>query len=252
MKIVQISHQDIRDNPENYNSSFHKAHEAPGLEVPTEGPQTFSRWLPLIARSQNIAAEKIQTAILTPAQARLILKASDSSIHTKTLNRVYKEDLEEEIAPVFSSLIFPPNGLFLRLDACSPKDGAGGNNPLLTVDDVILRLTSSLRARNAIDGALRDRTDDVSLYFLPFDQRMATEHEYRVFCAPGEGKVTAVSQYKWHAPSVFQGEESGVVANTIREIGAEIERIHEQILRELGDSVMDRLLLKQGFSFDVM
>jgi hypothetical protein len=154
MKIVKISAQEVSLHPEDYNSNFHKAHEAPALLVPTEGPHSFSRWLPLIAKSQNINPSRIQTIVLTPIQGKLPFNASSSSIHTKTLNRQYKEELEEEIEPVFSRLVFPPEGLFMRLDACSPKDGKDGTRPLRSIADIVLRLTSSFRARNAIDAAL--------------------------------------------------------------------------------------------------
>jgi len=263
MKIVKISAQEVSLHPEGYNSNFHKAHEAPGLLVPTEGPQSFSRWLPLIAKSQNINPSRIQTIVLTPSQGKLLFNASSSSIHTKTLNRQYKEELEEEIEPVFSRLVFPPEGLFIRLDACSPKDGKDGTKPLRTIADIVLRLTSSFRARNAIDAALHPEphhvtgevpvVEGINVYFLPFNDEMSTKHEYRVFCAPPNGEITAVSQYKWHTPLVFQDCHSMVEIDKILvKIMNGIEVVHGEILSELGNGDMDLLLLEQGFSFDVM
>jgi hypothetical protein len=263
MKIVKIPAQEVRLHPEDYNSNFHRAHEAPGLLVPTEGPQSFSRWLPLIAKSQKINPSRIQTIVLTPLQGKLLFDASSSSIHTKTLNRQYKEELEEEIEPVFSGLVFPPEGLFIRLDACSPKDGKDGTRPLHTIADIVLRLTSSFRARNAIDAALHPEphhvtgevpvVEGINLYFLPFNEKMSTKHEYRVFCAPPNGEITAVSQYKWHTPLVFQDCYPMIeIDDILGKIMSGIKLVHAEILSQLGNGDTDLLLLEQGFSFDVM
>lgn len=86
------------------------------------------------------------------------------------------EELADGIAPSFENLTFPPEGLFLRFDACSPKDGVGGTEPLRSVDDIILRITSSIRARNAIDAILRrmEKTSEImniNLFFIPFNDR---------------------------------------------------------------------------------
>jgi hypothetical protein len=38
MELTPIFTSDVEANEKNYNSNFHKEHEAPVLEVPTEGP----------------------------------------------------------------------------------------------------------------------------------------------------------------------------------------------------------------------
>ena len=86
---------------------------------------------------------------------------------------------------------------------------------------------------------------------------MDTALEYRVFCPPiekgSDPGISAVSQYKWHKPSVFQGRFSKKVIDAVLiDVMADIRRIHAEILNELCDNDMDQLLLKQGFSFDVM
>jgi len=78
---------------------------------------------------------------------------------------------------------------------------------------------------------------------------MATNHEYRIFCAPPNGKISTVSQYKWHAPSSIAASH---LEDTVYNIMANIRRIHSLILQELGTEEMDGLLLAQGFSFDVL
>jgi hypothetical protein len=154
MKLVKIDAQDVTEHPENYNSYFHTAPEAPGHLVPTEIPQHYSRWLPLISSSQCIRPHLIQTLTLTSTQDRLLLSAARASIYTRERNRLDAEDIDDMVIPTLSTLTFPPQGLFSRLDASSPKDSVKETQPLRTVDDVVLRLTTSLRATNAIKELL--------------------------------------------------------------------------------------------------
>lgn len=95
MKLVKIDSALVAANEDNYNSNFHTEDEAPGDSIPTEVPQSFKRWLPLIARSQDIPQERIQTITLTNTQAQLIIDASRSSLHTREMSRIYAEELEE-------------------------------------------------------------------------------------------------------------------------------------------------------------
>src|ERR1700709_273904 len=44
IQLVEIDSKDVSEHPENYNSFFHTALEAPDLPFPTETPQHFSRW----------------------------------------------------------------------------------------------------------------------------------------------------------------------------------------------------------------
>lgn len=85
---------------------------------------------------------------------------------------------------------------------------------------------------------------------------MDTEKEFRVFCAPPDGRITGVSQYKWHAASVFTLTRTAEEVDALmRLIMDQIRGIHHQILGEAKKGEggeMDKLLLKQGFSFDVM
>ncbi|CZR66002.1 uncharacterized protein PAC_15902 [Phialocephala subalpina] len=253
LKLVKIDSALVAANEENYNSNFHTEAEAPGEFIPTEVPQSFERWLPLIVRSQNIPLERVQTITLTNAQAQLIIDASRSSLHTRELSRIYAEELEE-LASLFQSLLFPAQGLFLRLDACSPKDGVRGVSPLKTTKDIVLRLTTSHRATNSILRCM-ERGEEVYLFFLPFDEHMRTEKEYRVFCAPPDGRVTCISQYRWHKPNLFAAHSEDDIAAIMEDIKKAALAYHNEILVGLNigrDGEMDRLLLEQGFTFDIM
>ena len=162
-----------------------------------------------------------------------------------------EEELTPEIGPKLQTLIFPPQGLFLRLDACSPKDGVQGTKPIRNLQQILLRLTSSGRAMSSISRLLG--TDSpIILYFLPFNIEMNTALEYRVFCPPPNGDVAAVSQYKWHAQSDFHHRPEEQTVQIAETVMKEVRRIHADITNyELADEPA-KLLRSQGFTFDVM
>ena len=96
-----------------------------------------------------------------------------------------------------------------------------------------------MRARNAIDGALGmfergEMGEGIMLHFLPFNDSMDITHEYRVFSAPPQGDIAAVSQYKWHAASSLQRLSPETLSSTIESIMAEMLRIREETEQELG------------------
>uniref|UniRef100_L2G5H5 Cell division cycle protein 123 n=1 Tax=Colletotrichum fructicola (strain Nara gc5) TaxID=1213859 RepID=L2G5H5_COLFN len=154
------------------------------------------------------------------------------------------EDLHDEIAPALSTLHFPPEGFFVRLDACSPKDGAHkvpGKISLHSVDEIILRLVTSGRCRAALEDCL-DSMKTVELFFLPFDPRMASERE-----------VTGISQYRWHKPWRFATSPEGAQNAIIRRICQQAEHIRQQILADLkSEDENDRIMMAQGMSFDLL
>ncbi|KAK1830467.1 hypothetical protein QBC39DRAFT_354046 [Podospora conica] len=246
--------------PTEFNSNFHTAAEAPDLPIPSNTPTSFARWLPLVMRSRGIQDDALQVVSLTGIQVRLLLQAAGASVHTRVLNRACAEDLQEEVAPAFGSLAFPPQGLFMRLAACSTKDGAQllpGKMSVSSIDEIMLQLTTSLRAwsalNNAVNRAVDARAPCLSIFFLPFDPRMDTAQEYRVFCAPETLRITAVSQYRWHMPWRFgdRGEEERIAI--ARTIFVGIQDTHAAIIRDIraGDA-MDDQLRRQGFTFDVL
>lgn len=260
MKLVQIYHGHVladmnKQHPSAFNTSFHTAEEAPGHDVPSEEPYSLKRWLPLILRLRVLPEDAAQTVTLTPSQGRLLIAAAAGSVQTGTINRMYAEELEEDIIPAFSSLSFPPQGLFMRLDACSAKDGARRDPDkasLNSPEDILHLLVTSTRARNAMVASL-DKGAPIVVYFLPFDARMGSANEYRVFCPPGGKKVSAISQYQWYKPWKFEQKHRDDVFGHIRRVKDKSEMIRLHIIQELqqGDE-MDDLLLQQGFTFDIM
>ncbi|KAI0548163.1 hypothetical protein F4679DRAFT_328056 [Xylaria curta] len=243
-----------------FNTSFHTEREAPGLPTrPSEKPYSFKRWLPLILRSRGLASSDAQIITFSLAQARLLLQVADASIPSGTINRIYREEIDEEIVPAFKSLTFPPEGLFMRLEACSAKDGAQkipGNSALRSVNQILILLLTSLRARNALFNALEEGFEKFELFFIPWNDRMQSEREYRVFCPPFSSadslRVSAISQYRWHSQWRFYLWSDEVKKQAMEKIVKGVDAIRKQIATELdAGNEMDNLLMRQGLTFDV-
>ncbi|OAQ66829.1 hypothetical protein VFPPC_08340 [Pochonia chlamydosporia 170] len=264
MKLTFIDIADVQSDIDqnalaiHFNTSFHTAKEAPDLPVPSNEPTSFSQWAPFILRSRGLPESALQIVTLTRSQMNTVVLAARASINTRQLSLSYAEDLREEVNPSFEKLIFPTEGLFMRLGACSPKDGTEttpGKASLHSVDDIMLRLTTSQRAWSALTNILNTDANHACIYFLPFDKRMRTEAEYRVFCMPSSLRITAVSQYKWHKRWIFAQGTKEEMEETALKILDGIEKIHAQIVGRLHDAGEGELLedlQRQGFTFDVL
>lgn len=255
---------DTNIQPKHFNTAFHTVEQAPGFERPSEAPYSFKRWLPVILESRNLPSSALQVVRLTVPQTRLLIRACDASIPKGSINLLLTEDVEDIIEPAFSGLVFPAEGLFMRLDACSPKDGVQqvpGQVAIRSVKEAVLRLVTSLRCRNAlvkslvnIEGEADGGSDRpaAEIYFLPFKSRMMSEREYRVFCPPGGQIITGISQYRWHKEWMFNDRSDEKQEQVVERIIAGARELHKAIRQDVdGRRHVDDLLLKQGFSFDV-
>ncbi|KAK1999496.1 hypothetical protein LX36DRAFT_742959 [Colletotrichum falcatum] len=224
-----------------FNTCFHTEIEAPDKNETSNAPYSYGRWLHLVLASRRLPPDLIQKVTLTRSEARLLYNACNASIQIGRVNLTMAEDLNDEIAPVLSALRFPSKGLFVRLDACSPKDGAHkvtGQASLHTADDIILRLVTSGRCRTALEDCLGASTP-VELFFLPFDKRMASESEF----ACSVGPRTAGS------PASAREDQDRIIDR----VSLEAERLRTQIVADLKtNDVTDRLLMEQGMSFDLL
>ncbi|KAI0541586.1 hypothetical protein GGR58DRAFT_433893 [Xylaria digitata] len=264
VKLVNVNHFDILADIEQqyssrahaddsvrarFNTSFHTEREAPDLPIrPSEKPYSFKRWLPLILRSRGLASSDLQTVTFPLAQARLLLQVADASLPSGSINRIYQEEIDQEVVPSFDSLVFPPEGLFMRLEACSAKDGVQkipGKSALRSVGEILLPLLTSLRARNALFNAIEGDAKVFELFFTPWNGRMRSEREYRIFCPPFHSadslRISAVSQYRWHRQWLFYLASNELREQAVEKIAAELD---------VGDE-MDNLMMRQGLTFDV-
>lgn len=261
MQLVEIDYALVRADldtgaPANFNTCFHKEQDAPGFPVPTSRPYGFDKWLPLILESRGIDPSACQTASFSRGQVATILSAARSSIQTGQLSRAYAKDLQDKIRPVFAALTFPPEGLFMRLGGCSLKDAASdGQMAVFSADDAVRQISTSLRAFITLTNVLGSDADAAVLYCVPFDARMDTAHEYRVFCVPETFGISAISQYKWHKPWAFVDRTRREREEVAEAITQGIRDIHARIVATLarrGENELDDLIYTQGFSFDVL
>jgi hypothetical protein len=263
MQLSVVSYQDVLQDldkgvPINFNTNFHTAEEAPDLPIPTNKPYDYEIWLPLILKSRGLPPTALQIVKLTRAQIRVLVSAAAASIHTGVLNRSYAEDLEDDVYPAFNGLHFPPEGLFMRLGACSPKDGAQltpGMLSIHSVEDIVLRITTSARTWSALTNILNHEGEEGYVYFLPFNSQMRSEREYRVFCIPNSLNVSGVSQYRWHKPWIFGHEDRNEMASIAHKILGGIQDVHAEIIAYMkahDNSDLESLIRAQGFTFDVL
>src|SRR3569833_789258 len=159
MKFTIVDFQEVRRDLDsvppstNINTNFLTESEAPILPTPLDSPYSFDRWLPLILQSRGLDASDLQVISLSRKLVSVLVHASAASVHTREHKHANAEDHQEEDTSAHDTLVFPPEGLFMRLGACSPKDGAHptpGHLALHRVADLLLRLTTSLRALNCI------------------------------------------------------------------------------------------------------
>ena len=276
VRLVNIDHFDVLADVEQtnlprahggdsttarFNTSFHTEREAPDLLTrPSERPYSFKRWLPLILRSRGLTPSDAQIVTFSLPQARFLLRVAEASIPSGSINRMYREDLDEDIVPAFRLLTFPPEGLFMRLDACSAKDGVQkipGNSALRSVNEALLLLLTSYRARNAIINTLDGDATAFELFFTPWNGRMRGEREYRAFCPPFRSadllRISAISQYRWHWHWLFFLASDNKRKQAVDKIVEGVEEIRQQIAGELdSEDEIDGLLMRQGLTFDVL
>ncbi|KAJ7850697.1 hypothetical protein B0H14DRAFT_2763343 [Mycena olivaceomarginata] len=228
--------------------------------VPTVGTTHYGLWKDLIVRLRNnISANDIHVVVLTPRYAKMLLDASNVAMLTGRISESHKDDLMDpspfdHLFPDPTKTVPPPR-YFARYDALSPKDSPL-RAPLTSAQAVIEQLATSQRSRDAISDALEDDSP-VRLYFTPWDDTMDTRREYRVFCAPTSAyhprpsRVTAVSQYSWHKPSLLADLPPARIEADMAHLLEGIAWIHAEIMAYSVENGMKERLNEDGFVFDV-
>lgn len=207
-----------------------------------ESQFNFGCWAPLILASRGLAPSALQTVTLPARAVRVLLTAAESAVHTGHISRSDSEDLSDVVAPLLASVNFGSDGQFLRLEGCSPKDGAQvvpGQRSLHSPEEVVLRLATSLRAR----ASLKKCAGEAVLYFTPFDARMKSDSEYRVFCPR---RVAAVSQYAWYSSWRFANLPDSEAEIVVGKIMAGVQKIYDDVV------AADPSTRDVGFIFDVL
>ena len=241
IRIVDIPPSEVGNAPEKFNSAFHDPAEVPTSEerAPFE-PTYYGAWLPLIIRTAGRVIGEVCVLDINNHLAGVLLNASKAAIVTGRIPGSELEELTDHFQGSIPSSC-PEEGWFLRLEGVSAKDGVDGMRPKYSLMDILLTLTTSLRASTAMRHQL-DKLQPIQLYLLPFNKSMDTSREFRVFCPPG-GHIAAISQYKWFRGTTWTNQE-------IQHIGKGAQQIHHLIMSQ--ENTTRDEIRKTGFVFDML
>ncbi|MCJ1397663.1 hypothetical protein MMC11_000859 [Xylographa trunciseda] len=240
IRIIDIPPAQVEDAPEKFNSAFHTSTEVPtGEERATFEPTYYGSWLPLITTTAGRDIHDVVVVDINNLYADVLVNASKAAIVTG--HPWIRARGADRPLPEVGPETCPEEGWFLRLEGVSPKDGIGGVRPRRTLLEILLTLTTSLRASTAIKYQL-DRQQPVRLYLIPFNKLMDTSREFRIFCPPG-GHIAAISQYKWFRGTTWTDEK-------VKHIGNGAQHLYHLIMSQ--DSTSRDEIRKTGFVFDML
>lgn len=239
--ILDIPPSRVHEFPDDFNSSLHTVTEVPEGETrPPFEPTYYGPWLAIIASTTNLDRKDVHVVSISNSDARLLIQAGKAALVTGRVPASELEDLLVGMSPTIPKTV-PNRGWFMRLDPMSCKDTPGGISPVHTVQDIVLRLTTSFRAQASLQHQL-DLRQPIKLYLIPYNTAMETSREFRVYCARG-GQIAAISQYQWHKPSGWTDEDLSIVAT-----GA--QGLHRMIIHEIERTGSP--LKQTGFVFDLL
>ena len=246
-----------------YNTAFHTHEEIsaalPELQHNPPDPVQpwilLRPWLDLIQSSQGLPSHSMHEIELPQTVLSLLARVLPVALITGRLPPSDVEDLHATF-PTTTTLgvplrtLFHDTRVFPRLDTCSLKDAVLGHvGPVKDIPDLWTRLASSARGGAGIRAlSAQDPQAPVRLYLFPWNARMDPELEYRVFCAPPDGRISAVSQYKWHDRWRHGGECISAHNEVVRRVWLGVKDVHARIMAHPS---MAEELPRTGFSFDV-
>ena len=265
LKVIPISHViTSKETDRTYNTNHHTRAEIDAVlprYMHHYGKENFvwillSPWLDLIVSSRRLLPGDIHSIILPPMFLSFLKAASNVGL---ILGRVGQEDMEDLLSTLSKTTdqgkdiarILQNKGHFLRLDACSLKDAIIGEGPIKDAKDICTRLATSSRGRNGIFVMQEEdpTAKVIKLYLFPWDEAISTEHEYRCYCAPASGQLTAISQYCWHRPWLHGKRSLEEQQKVAERLLRHCITLHKQIMEH---AAMTPQQLSWGFVFDVI
>ncbi|KAL8977822.1 MAG: hypothetical protein Q9205_006457, partial [Flavoplaca limonia] len=246
-----------------YNTHFHTLEEistvlpqldhiAPSVIQPF---LPFMPWLDLIKSSQGLSDLDIHEIQLPKSFISRVLAASQVALIRGYVSDCYAEDLAE-LFPRRTTLgsdietLLQEGRYFARLNTCSLKDAIIGKDSVRDSKDLWTRLATSIRGANGMRAMCDNFPDQpVSLFLIKWNDEMRTDLEYRVFCAPGCGRIAAISQYKWHAPWYHAREGVDRQKEIAKRVFEGAKALHRQIMTH---EAMTDDLRRRGLVFDII
>ncbi|KAH5442530.1 hypothetical protein HBI23_131640 [Parastagonospora nodorum] len=235
-------------------------------------PYSYTLWHSLIAKSQGLATSHVLEMPSVLCDDLMLLHCS--WLRSGRVPSCLLDPLVEDLKPSrtgrkLMSLLDGKQRWFIRLDQMSPKDSPlGGDRPSTTIQEVITKIASSMRAYGNLQWATQaeerrwgENRANVQLILNPWNDKMDPAREFRVFVPPpsarkenyGDFRISAISQYRWHKrlqlPPGFTIERLvDCVAMGARKILSEI--VQHPLPSFPSENQL--MLLRYGFSFDVV
>ncbi|KAL9024200.1 MAG: hypothetical protein Q9180_007967, partial [Flavoplaca navasiana] len=243
-ETFQTSDETLKEQQE-YNTHFHTLEEistvlpqlnhiAPSATQPF---LPFKPWLDLIKSSQGLSDLDVHEIQLPKPFLSHVLAATELLPRRTTLGSDIETLLRE-------------GRYFARLDTCSLKDAVIGKGSVRDSKDLWTRLATSNRGANGIRAMCDNFPDQpVPLFLIKWDDKMRTDLEYRIFCAPGCGQIAAISQYKWHAPWYHARKGIDRQKEIAKRVFEGAKALHRQIMTH---EAMTEDLRRRGFVFDIV
>lgn len=235
---------------------------------PPNALYTYSRYLPVIARSQHIS-EYFKIPV-----PRTVVRDLEEAHAAHQSRRVVREDLVEDVVATWAAgstgeLLREAfsNGSeerrwFVRLDDCSPKDSPVVRGAVRSLEEMVRKIATSARAMGAIRRAVDEGRAERCI-LMPWREGMDLGREWRCFVPPlrlrgdrcndrtRELRVGAVSQYQWHKPLKMSSDLQ--LEEMAEKVADGAQRVLQEILlhsRE-HESGLEEELQRYGLTFDV-
>ncbi|RAR04555.1 hypothetical protein DDE82_004512 [Stemphylium lycopersici] len=230
-------------------------------------PYGYALWHDLIAASQGLKQAEYHEILIPSFLYEDMMRChsawvSTGRIHGAILSEVLDTLHATKAGKRLAALLDGERKWFIRLDQMSPKDSPmGGKLPSSTLEDVVMKLCSSMRAygclvREKEDAEKQGREMVIRLALNRWDEGMDPAREFRVFVPPPAAAAVSrstnaliVENFKISAISqCFSLEE------TVAKVEAGADTVLADIVayaqKELSEDIVN-MLLKHGLSFDV-
>jgi len=234
-------------------------------------PYSYTLWHSLIAKSQGLVNSHVLEMPSVLCDDLMLLHCSwmrSGRVASYLLDPLIEDLKSTKIGQKLMSILDGKQRWFIRLDQMSPKDSPlGGELPSTTIQEVITKIASSMRAYGSLQWATQteDRPWDenranVQLILNPWNDKMDPAREFRVFVPPPSARkekdddfrISAISQYRWHEP--LQLPPGFTVARLVDCVTMGAQKILTEIVQHplpSSHSENQFMLMRYGFSFDV-
>ncbi|KAH5204844.1 hypothetical protein HBH68_097880 [Parastagonospora nodorum] len=177
-------------------------------------PYSYTLWHSLIAKSQGLATSHVLKMPSVLCDDLMLLHCSwlrSGRFPSYLLNPLVEDLKSSRTGRKLMSLLDGKQRWFIRLDQMSPKDSPlGGDRPSTTIQEVITKIASSMRAYGNLQWATQaeerpwgENRANVQLILNPWNDKMDPAREFRVFVPP---PPFGAQRKRWRLP--YQCDQS--------------------------------------------